>query len=221
MGNAPVPEDPLETPSSPVHPVKQERSRATRERLLAVVAQLVDEGRFEDATVADIVAMADSSVGAFYGRFKNKSGALYQFYDERCTGLEAKVESLLAGHEALPLQEVMRQLVRTLVQHTFHNRQFLLASHRRFIEGDNAIVQRARAMNGRVRGALVRVLEARRESLHHDDPETAALFVLLLIGAITRDVSQIGGRVSGGSMSRAIFQQECERAVLAYLGLPH
>jgi AcrR family transcriptional regulator len=61
---------------------RQARSRATFDRLLAAAAELLAERRFEEATVAELVRRAGSSVGAFYARFGSKE-ALFHELDER------------------------------------------------------------------------------------------------------------------------------------------
>ena len=54
----------------------QERSQRTLERILSAAETLILEVGFEGATVAEIVRRADSSVGAFYTRFKDKDALL-------------------------------------------------------------------------------------------------------------------------------------------------
>ena len=53
-------------------PAKQARSRATRDRLLAAGRDLLNDGAFEETSIAQIAAEAGCSVGAFYQRFSDK-----------------------------------------------------------------------------------------------------------------------------------------------------
>ena len=50
---------------------QQARSQETLDRILDAAERLVSEKGFEDTTVADVVARAGSSVGAFYTRFRD------------------------------------------------------------------------------------------------------------------------------------------------------
>jgi AcrR family transcriptional regulator len=53
-------------------PAKQARSRATRDRLLTAGRELLNDGAFEETSIAQIAAEAGCSVGAFYQRFPDK-----------------------------------------------------------------------------------------------------------------------------------------------------
>ena len=53
-------------------PAMQARSRATRDRLLAAGRELLNDGAFEETSIAQIAAEAGCSVGAFYQRFPDK-----------------------------------------------------------------------------------------------------------------------------------------------------
>jgi AcrR family transcriptional regulator len=62
---------PKVTLSSPL-PAKQNRSRKTRDALLAAGWKLLAKTSWDQLSVNDIVAEADSSVGSFYSRFADK-----------------------------------------------------------------------------------------------------------------------------------------------------
>jgi AcrR family transcriptional regulator len=65
---------------------KQERSKATRRKLVASCLKLVDRRPFDQVTVADIAKGAGVSVGNFYRRFACKEAILpdlYGAYEER------------------------------------------------------------------------------------------------------------------------------------------
>jgi len=64
--------------TKPTHPAKQERSRQTLRRLLDATSTLLQNKSFDDISITEIVESADSSVGAFYARFKDKEGILEQ-----------------------------------------------------------------------------------------------------------------------------------------------
>ena len=56
----------MQTTAEDIRPAKQERSRATRDRLLAAGFGLVETRDFDALSVAEIAAAAGCSVGAFY-----------------------------------------------------------------------------------------------------------------------------------------------------------
>ncbi len=62
---------PKVTLSAPL-PAKQNRSRKTRDALLAAGWKLLTKTSWDQLSVNDIVAEADSSVGSFYSRFADK-----------------------------------------------------------------------------------------------------------------------------------------------------
>ncbi len=60
---------------------QQARSQETLDRILDAAEALVTEKGFEEATVAEVARRAESSVGAFYARFRDKTGLLYALHD--------------------------------------------------------------------------------------------------------------------------------------------
>ena len=78
-------------------PATQERSRATRARLLEAAESVFAEKGYDGAKVSDIAAEAGCSVGAVYFRFKDKDALFFaiaeEFIEESRTGLENVLES--------------------------------------------------------------------------------------------------------------------------------
>jgi AcrR family transcriptional regulator len=58
----------------------QARARETLERIIAATQRLLRTHRFEDITIAEIVAEADTSTGSFYARFGSKDALLPYLY---------------------------------------------------------------------------------------------------------------------------------------------
>ncbi|MBI9107548.1 MAG: TetR/AcrR family transcriptional regulator [Spirochaetales bacterium] len=61
---------------------RQVRSQETMDHILDAAAQILETKNFEELTIAMVVKKAGTSVGAFYGRFKDKE-TLLQALDER------------------------------------------------------------------------------------------------------------------------------------------
>ncbi|MDJ0712128.1 MAG: helix-turn-helix domain-containing protein [Woeseiaceae bacterium] len=59
-----------------VRPSVQDRSRATEDRILKATARLLQTDTFETISVRKIVAEAQTSIGSFYARFRDKDALL-------------------------------------------------------------------------------------------------------------------------------------------------
>ena len=92
---------------------RETRRTATRARLLDAALQLVGEGGFDTATVAEITQRADVGFGTFYGYFESKEAVL------RAVVLEG-MERLAEANDALtadlddPAEVIARAIRHTL-----------------------------------------------------------------------------------------------------------
>jgi AcrR family transcriptional regulator len=92
-------------------PVQQERSRVTRERLLAAAERVFAEKGYDGAKLADIAAEAGVSVGAVYFRFKDKD-ALFQAIAETFTEeTRARLDQFVLAGQSTAAEEVIRNFV--------------------------------------------------------------------------------------------------------------
>ena len=98
-------------------PVQQERSRETRERLLAVAEKVFAEKGYEGAKLSDIAQEAGVSVGAVYFRFKDKD-ALFQAIAETFT---AEIRARLGDFVLEGNQNTTEEILRNFVQRTAAN----------------------------------------------------------------------------------------------------
>ena len=168
---------------------RQERSRATLDRIVAATSDLLEEKTFDEITVAEIVGRAESSVGAFYARFDDKA-ALLDYLDElyarrvlRVAGGAAR--SVGAGRT---LREQIRDLVDYLVR--LHRVQpgllrTLIVEARR--QGEGAFRERTRRMNRTIPPLMDRLLE-HSERIRHPDPSSAVYLGLLMVFSAIREV---------------------------------
>lgn len=76
-------------------PAKQQRSRATRDRLVAAGFELVETRDFDALSVAEIAGAAGCSVGAFYVRFTDKDAFFRALVAERLARARAQLPAAL------------------------------------------------------------------------------------------------------------------------------
>ena len=83
---------------------KQARSRATYERLLDGAQEVLAKKSFEAASIQEIAAAADLTIGAFYARFSSKEALLLglaQRYDELIEQLLQRLEAFAGTSPSL------------------------------------------------------------------------------------------------------------------------
>ena len=202
------------------HPAQQSRSARTMAALLDSAERLLEQQPLAQVSVHAIAAGADSSVGAFYGRFRGKQDlirALYQRYVEvsRAT-LSRFGPQAWAG---VGLREVIGSfcafLVRDYRQRPGVRRAFVAA-----IPRDPELLAMAGAITADTCGAFETLLAARRDEHDHPDPSVAAAIVhRLLYGALDQDLGFAGPGTLGASLDEAVVAGQLAHAVTAYLGV--
>lgn len=100
-----------------VKPAQQDRSRDTHARIVAAAERLLSRGRaWSELTIADLVAEANASVGAFYNRFRDKDALLHvlqlELYAQGAATAVAAAELAASG---APLDELVRAFVAVAV----------------------------------------------------------------------------------------------------------
>lgn len=94
-------------------PTKQARAERTRDRLLEAGQHLLEQGGFDDVSIAQIARQAGCSVGAFYLRFKDKETFFQFLLDGVVHTIQADItQALQAGHlQTLPLADTVQACV--------------------------------------------------------------------------------------------------------------
>jgi len=116
--------------SSIQQPPRQRRARATEQALLSAGRQLLAERDFAAVSVAQIAAACQVSVGAFYGRFRDKMA----FFDALRTVVmeesDASVARYMAEHRwsEVPARQIVEKTMRFLVNGCHNNRGVIRAS---------------------------------------------------------------------------------------------
>jgi hypothetical protein len=74
-------------------------------------------------------------------------------------------------------------------------------------------------MNNQLYQALAAILQARRDEFDHPNERLGAMFVLGIVGGLTRDAITTGQKIMGTTASAEVLQRELTRMVLGYLGV--
>jgi len=102
-----------------MRPPRQARSQQTLERLLTAAERLLTERAWDRISVAEIVAAADASVGAFYARFDDKDALLDLLAERYRDDMARFAEQLGAAVRAAPQrdrEQALRNFVKSLVK---------------------------------------------------------------------------------------------------------
>jgi AcrR family transcriptional regulator len=209
-------------PASSRVPV-QARSRATFDRFLAAAAELLQDRRFEEATVAELVRRARSSVGAFYGRFGTKEALLH----------ELDVRLFEAGREfwkgfldprrwdGASAADILASLIHELVRRRRERRGLLraLALYVR-TRPDSDFARRSAALNALLSRRLTALLLTRRKEIGHPRPARAAALALQVADCVTRDAILFAPTgLTPARMSDRELEKELHRVLASYLRL--
>jgi AcrR family transcriptional regulator len=200
---------------------RQARSQETLDRILDAAEYLIAEKSFEDTSVADVVARAGSSVGAFYTRFRDKEGLLYALYERYLAQATATADLALdpARWQGADIATVLREVVRFLVsvyrEQAGLIRAFVLRNYT-----DAEFRARRERLSHHVNERLARLLLARAEEIRHPRPERAVDFGFAMLFSTVESSILFGDlRSSELSLDDAELAAELCRAYLAYLGV--
>jgi AcrR family transcriptional regulator len=180
----------------------------------------VAEKGFEDSPVAEIVAQAESSVGAFYARFHDKEGLLHALYERYYEEAVATTDAALAPDrwEGAGIDELIGSVIHFLVS-IFRERRGLM---RAFVVRNHTHPEfqaRQQRLSHYVIAHLSALLLGRREQLSHPDPERATRFGFMLVFSTLESMILFGEmRSSLLTLSDEDLADELTRSTLAYLG---
>lgn len=202
-----------------VRPPQQERSQKRLERMLDAAEALILEIGAENLTVAEVARRADSSVGAFYSRFRDKDGLLryvfQRFYEEAL----ATADHALAPERwaRADLTEAIAALVTFMVR-TFRQRRRLVAAFTLRAAADSEFAALSESLGERVADRLRELVSTRDVDIAHNDPERAVgILVWMVMSAL--EARALYAPRALESFDDEEIAVELTRMALAYLGV--
>ena len=170
----------LEKPYPEQSRVEQKRARV-RTALLAAARQVLTTRGYREATITEIVQLADVAVGTFYLHFRDKDDLFTAFVQEEMGKLFEQIRTTLDGQAPEPF---LALVIRSVLAQAYQQRElFLIAC----TEGTfaHAIMQSAQT---RLTAVLLPALQRTQEQGHLPAKE-CLLLAHLLTGMVVQGIS--------------------------------
>ena len=186
-----------------IRPPRQVRTQASLDRLLDAAEALLAEKCFQDAHVSEVASRANTSVAAFYRRFRDKDALLHALHERLCEEAYAIAEDALAPEhwEGADISSILESVV-----------PFLISA----LKGREALDRMLRF----VLEQLARLLLERRGEIRHAEPEAAVSFALYQLLSVLVQTYTAGMReVEWMPTDDAEMASHLVESCLAYLGV--
>ena len=209
------------TPLSSVARPKQARSELTLYRLLDAAEALIHEKGLADVSIPEIVRRADSSVGGFYARFRDKDELLRALQERFLNRLSERVEELAEPTHwgDAPTAQIVGSCMAELVATCRAQRNLLVAFMARAAR-DRESREEGLRFRRKVSARISDLLLTRRSELGHPQPEIAIdLGVQLAFGLMFQSVIFGEPQAAGRQLGDAAIERELTRNFLAYAGI--
>lgn len=192
----------------------QARSREALERFIAAGEQALIDNQFEQLSIAELAAMADSSVGTFYRLFTDKE-ILFHFLHERFV-LHAKalVDEALDENrwEAADIADILSELVHTLAR-LYGKKEGLLRALIIRCSSDVGFRKDIQGVNQHISNKLTPLLVSRMQEIGHPKPTEAIAFGINVVMGTMNHHTLAGLK----NMSMKVLVRELTDVLLSYL----
>ncbi len=184
-----------EPPLQWIRPPRQLRTQQSLERLLDAAELLLRDKDFEDIPVSEIALRAETSVAAFYRRFKDKNALLHglheRFFDEAVATADVTLDA--RRWDGANIRTILGSIIPFLVE-VIQRQEMLQRAVYRLALSDEAMRERSQRLRRHVLGGLSGLLLARRAEIQHPSPEIAVTFGLVQAGALITECYLTGMR---------------------------
>ncbi len=155
----------------------QARSREALERFITAGEQALSDNQFEQLSVSELAALADSSVGTFYRLFTDKEVLFQLVHDRFVHQAKAMLDEALDEDRwvGLGVADILSELVSTLARLYGKQEGMLRASIIRY-SSDVGLRKDIRGVNQHISNRLTPLLESRIQEIGHPKPSEAIAF---------------------------------------------
>jgi AcrR family transcriptional regulator len=154
---------------------KQERSRASLERILAAATQLLQDRGYDGLTLNDVSRLSGVSIGAIYGRVTDKEGLVRAVQVRVMETLEREQRDIIEDPRwnGLGLKDLIPPLFDDLAEFLRRHAAILRAFMMRAAQ-DPVIASVGKRSAIALRDGVETLLLQRRGEIRHPDPDRAA-----------------------------------------------
>lgn len=207
------------TNTDSINKPQQARSQRSMTRMLDAAEALLEEKSWSELTIQDVVSRAGTSVGSFYGRFKDKDGLLHALDERFFVIMIEMIEAAVAqpDWESMTLAATLTRLAQLTVELHSQKRGLLrtLILQARLVN-DPRFREREARLNSHIPSLLALVL-AHRDEIRHAAPETAVQFGLLQMFYTAREMLLWPHLAESMPYQDEALVQALARAYLGYL----
>ncbi|MBI9050821.1 MAG: TetR/AcrR family transcriptional regulator [Anaerolineaceae bacterium] len=201
---------------------QQARSQETMQNILDAAALILERKNFEELTIAEIVHEAGTSVGAFYGRFKDKDALLQaldeRFFDEFEKDIQVFLSPQNIQHKSITeiVHQVCALLVTTYSRQTGVLRSLNLKSR---LTNDSHFLRREKRSWDEFYPVLQKILLSYDAQISHPDPHLATRLGFQQMFYTMREILLWEPLRDEPAYPSKQLIDELSRAYLAYLGI--
>jgi AcrR family transcriptional regulator len=205
-------------PSS-INAPKQERSRASFDRVLDTAVDLLKEHGYQGFTLFEVSKWSRTSIGSIYCRVKSKDELFHAVQDHVLSKLDGEMESILdpAKWEHVEPRKLICFLVRELAEFLRRHTPILRAFISREL-ADPVVMKKGKKTHARLVERFQSLMMQHAEEFNHPDPEHAIVFCFNLIyAAIAKhlDLDTITPSNDGAQWNQLI--DDLARVMILYL----
>lgn len=208
-----------------VHSVKsplQSRSQDTLDRIAQAGRDLLESKDWDEISVDELVRRAQSSVGSFYARFKDKDGLLDYLDATHTQEIIESFKPLLSneGDTEMDLENLIRKLMSSLA--VYHRSQRGLV--RALLSPTNSKRRPTSSSTiGSLRSTLLKILtilDRKRYAMNHPNPRRGiALGLSFALSAMRDQILSPDLTLNEETVSEKELVEELSLLMLSYLGV--
>ena len=204
-----------------IRPPRQARTHQSLERLLDVAEAMLQEKDFDAIHISELAKASDTSVAAFYRRFKDKKALLHALHERHCEEAYATADDALEASrwEGASIPEIVHTIFPFLIE-ILHSNERLDRAILQRVMTDADIKERQMKLSRYVVEGLTELLLSREEKIDHPNPAGAIAFASIQALAMLFYHHTVGTQeISPVEMTDALLANELANSFLAYLGI--
>jgi AcrR family transcriptional regulator len=204
-----------------IRPPQQARTHESLERLLDAAEELLRDKDFDDIHIREIARRSDTSVAAFYRRFKDKDALLHALQERRCEEAFATADDAFdrSRWQGADIATILDSVFPFLIDVLRPNEGLYRAIYQRAIT-DELMRERSVKLTRYVVAGLSALLLERANEIRHPDPPTAISFALIQAIALLLQHYTVGVRdITPTRMNDRQVARELTLSCLGYLGI--